>query len=64
MWYGLCWSLEYYQQLNKRLHRPGQTKTVFIHHIICAGTVDERVMEVLPEKAATQDMLIQATMRS
>lgn len=63
VWYGLCWSLEYYQQLNKRLHRPGQKETVFIHHIICRGTVDERVMKVLPEKAATQDMLIQATMR-
>lgn len=63
VWYGLCWSLEYYQQLNKRLHRPGQTDTVFIHHIICEGTVDERVMKVLPDKAATQDMLIQATMR-
>lgn len=62
VWYGLCWSLEYYQQLNKRLHRPGQTDTVFIHHIICDGTVDERVMEVLPEKEATQDMLLKATM--
>lgn len=63
VWYGLCWSLEYYQQLNKRLHRPGQTETVFIHHLIAECTVDERVMQVLPEKEATQDMLIQATVR-
>ena len=61
VWYGLCWSLEYYQQLNKRLHRPGQENTVFIHHIIAEGTVDERVMEVLAEKDATQDRLIEAT---
>lgn len=61
VWYGLCWSLEYYQQLNKRLHRPGQTNTVFIHHIVASGTMDERVMEVLPEKDATQDALIEAT---
>jgi len=61
VWYGLCWSLEYYQQLNKRLHRPGQTQTVVIHHIVSEGTVDERVMEVLPDKAATQDALIEAT---
>jgi hypothetical protein len=61
VWYGLCWSLEYYQQLNKRLHRPGQTQTVFIHHIVAEGTMDETVMEVLPEKDATQDALIEAT---
>lgn len=63
VWYGLCWSLECYQQLNKRLHRPGQTNTVVIHHIICEGTVDERVMKILPDKAATQDQLVKATMR-
>lgn len=61
VWYGLCWSLEYYQQLNKRLHRPGQTRTVFLHHIVAVGTVDERVMKVLPEKDALQDALIEAT---
>lgn len=61
VWYGLNWSLEYYQQLNKRLHRPGQTETVVIHHIVAEGTVDERVMLVLPEKESTQDDLIEAT---
>lgn len=61
VWYGLNWSLELYQQLNKRLHRPGQSETVVIHHIIAEGTVDERVMEVLPEKDATQDALVEAT---
>jgi len=61
VWYGLCWSLEYYQQLNKRLHRPGQKETVVIHHIVAEGTVDERVMAVLPEKDALQDALVEAT---
>lgn len=61
VWYGLNWSLELYQQLNKRLHRPGQTETVIIHHIVAEGTVDERVMDVLPEKDATQDALVEAT---
>jgi len=61
VWYGLCWSLEYYQQLNKRLHRPGQTRTVFIHHIVAEGTMDEQVMNVLPEKDATQNALIEVT---
>lgn len=61
VWYGLCWSLEYYQQLNKRLHRPGQKNKVFIHHIVARGTMDETVMEVLPQKEFTQDALIEAT---
>lgn len=61
VWYGLNWSLELYQQLNKRLHRPGQRETVVIHHIVAEGTVDERVMQVLPEKDATQDALVEAT---
>jgi hypothetical protein len=61
VWYGLTWSLELYQQLNKRLHRPGQKETVIIHHIIAEGTRDEDVMEVLPQKDALQDMLIEAT---
>ena len=62
VWYGLNWSLELYQQLNKRLHRPGQEDTVVIHHIVAEGTVDERVMAVLPEKEATQDALTEATL--
>lgn len=62
VWYGLCWSLEYYQQLNKRLHRPGQKETTFIHHIVSAETMDEKVMAVLPQKEATQDALIEATL--
>ncbi len=61
VWYGLCWSLEYYQQLNKRLHRPGQKETVVFHHIVAEGTVDERVMSVIPEKDATQNALVEAT---
>lgn len=61
VWYGLTWSLEYYQQLNQRLRRPGQPETVIIHHIVAEGTVDERVMEVLPEKDATQDAVVEAT---
>lgn len=61
VWYGLTWSLEYYQQLNERLRRPGQPETVIIHHIIAEGTADERVIEVLPEKEATQDAVVEAT---
>jgi SNF2 family DNA or RNA helicase len=58
VWFGLNWSLEYYQQFNGRLYRQGQTKPVTIAHIVCSGCIDERVMEVINDKSITQDGLI------
>ena len=60
IWFGLTWSLELYQQTNARLHRQGQRNTVIIHHIICRGTVDEKVMEALRRKEGIQDALMEA----
>ena len=61
VWYGLTWNLEYYLQANKRLHRRGQTRTVYLYHILARGTINERVYGLLPEKARTQNRLLQAT---
>lgn len=60
VWFGLNWSLEYYQQFNARLHRQGQERPVRIVHLVCEGTIDERVMQVLTDKGATQDSLLNA----
>lgn len=61
VWYGLTWSLELYQQANKRLHRMGQTETVLVHHIIVAGGIDWRILNtVLVAKDKTQNALIDA----
>ena len=61
VWFGLTWSLELYQQTNARLWRQGQTaKTVVIHHIITAGTIDEQIMDALERKDRTQAALIDA----
>ena len=60
IWYGLTWSLELYQQTNARLHRQGQTETVYIHHIVCKDTIDGDVMRALRRKEKTQDALIDA----
>lgn len=60
VWFGLTWSLELYQQANARLYRQGQQHTVIIHHLIAKGTMDERVMQSLRQKACTQDDLLQA----
>lgn len=60
VWYGLTWSLELYQQANARLHRQGQQKPVIIHHLVAKGTMDERVMRAISDKAAGQDALLDA----
>lgn len=60
IWFGLQWSLELYQQANKRLHRQGQTETVIIHHLIVQGSVDEDVISALLDKEHTQDRLMAA----
>jgi SNF2 family DNA or RNA helicase len=60
IWFGLTWSLELYQQTNKRLHRQGQKDTVVIHHIVADGTIDELVLAALHRKDQTQGALIDA----
>lgn len=60
IWFGLNWSLELYQQANKRLHRQGQKEKVIIHHLVCSGTRDEDVMQALESKGNTQDMLLES----
>lgn len=60
VWFGLTWSLELYQQFNKRLHRQGQTEPVCIHHIAISGTVEETMLDALGRKGMTQSELMQA----
>jgi SNF2 family DNA or RNA helicase len=54
IWFGLNRSLELYQQLNKRLDRPGQTKPVRIIHILTQGTIDMVAMAGLESNARNQ----------
>lgn len=60
VWFGLTWSLELYQQANARLDRQGQKQAVIVHHLIAAGTADERVLEILQKKEQGQDALLRA----
>ena len=60
IWFGLNWNLELYQQANARLHRQGQKHTVYVHHLLAAGTVDEDVMSALRRKGDCQAALLEA----
>ncbi len=59
VWYGLTPDLELYLQFLKRLHRPGQTRTVYMNHIIARGTYDEKLLPLLSDKEATQDSIME-----
>lgn len=58
IWFTPTWSLELYQQANKRLHRQGQTERVIIHHLLVDGSIDYDVISALGNKADTQDALL------
>ena len=60
VWFGLTWSLEYYQQANARLDRQGQTEPAIVHHLVSKGTMDEVAMEKLKNKEQGQESLINA----
>ena len=61
VWFGITWSLEFYQQTVARLHRQGQnSNTVVVQHIIAEGTIDERILRALKRKDKTQTALIDA----
>lgn len=60
VWFDQIWDLELYQQLNKRLLRPGQEEEVIVEHLVATGTVDERIISVLRGKATIQDALTEA----
>ena len=61
IWFGPTDNLEYYQQANKRLHRPGQKQVVLIHHILARDTWDPVVLDssLLP-KEEQQEALLEA----
>lgn len=60
IWFGLTWSLELFQQANKRLHRQGQQQKVFVHMLTVSGGVDEDVVAALEDKGDTQERLMLA----
>ena len=57
IWYGFTWSLELYQQFNKRLHRQGQKDNVRCIHIT-VGDIEYKLMKTLSQKDATQQQLL------
>lgn len=60
VWFGLNWNYELYSQANKRLHRQGQKEKVIVHHLVCADTRDEDVMQALQHKDDVQQYVMES----
>lgn len=63
VWFGLNWSLELYDQMNARVNRQGQSKTVSIIRILTKDTMDLAVVDALESKCSTQEGLKSAIHR-
>lgn len=61
VWLSQPWDYRLYAQMCARLHRQGQVKPVFIHHLVAADTVDEDAVEARAGKAAVQELLMERT---
>ena len=60
VWFGLPWSLEFYQQACGRLDRQGQKRRINNYHLLCPGTLEYEVAQRLKNKSVTQDELLYA----
>jgi SNF2 family DNA or RNA helicase len=56
--YDPWWNPAAEAQASDRAHRIGQTKPVFIHKLICQGTIEERIVEMQKTKAALIEGLL------
>ena len=58
MHYDRWWNPAVEDQARDRAWRIGQTRTVIAHRLVCPGTVDERVEEVVAGKRRIADMVL------
>jgi SNF2 family DNA or RNA helicase len=48
------------RQAMDRTHRIGQTQPVFVHRLVAAGTVEEKILDKQARKQARADALFEA----
>jgi len=52
------WTNSDYTQATDRIYRIGTNKPVFIYNLICSNTIDERVIELISDKKALSDYIV------
>jgi superfamily II DNA or RNA helicase len=56
--YDPWWNPAAENQATDRAHRIGQTKPVFVHKLVCAGTIEERILQLQARKAKLVQALL------
>lgn len=56
--YDPWWNPAAENQATDRAHRIGQTKPVFVHKLVCCGTIEDRILELQKHKAALVEALL------
>jgi SNF2 family DNA or RNA helicase len=59
--YDPWWNPAVEAQASDRAHRIGQQSTVFVHKLICEGTIEERILALQKKKAALVAGLLEST---
>lgn len=60
IWMSLTYSQEAHEQVNARLARQGQARTVYVHYVTASGTIDEKIARSLASKKQQQIKLMDA----
>ena len=55
------WNPAVEAQATDRAHRIGQTRTVVVHHLICRGTLEDRIDHLLREKTDLAESIVAPT---
>ncbi len=56
--YDPWWNPAVENQATDRAHRIGQDKAVFVHKLICAGSIEERIQELQAKKASLAEGIL------
>ena len=58
VFYSLDYSMSNYEQTRARIHRVGQHHPCTYIHLVARGTVDEKVLKALNDKASLAKTLV------
>jgi SNF2 family DNA or RNA helicase len=56
--YDRWWNPAVEDQASDRAWRIGQTQTVFVHKLVCSGTVEEKIAALIDDKKALADAVV------
>ena len=55
---SLPWTMALTSQAEDRIYRIGTKRPVFIYRLCCKDTIDERVLEIINDKSAISDYMV------